>query len=88
MSKPRFPCSRLCRSSCGRLSFSLLRPMGRCQTPVNGRKFLRWGHAEALSESRGEFPPALRLETSLCAALVQHHAVAGQQPCTWGVLMK
>ena len=50
-------------------------------------EFLRWSHAEAFSKSVRDFP-ALGLETSLCAALVQHHAVAGQQPCTWGVLMK
>ncbi len=39
-------------------------------------KFLRWSHGESLSKSARI--PALRLETSLCAALAQHHAVAGQ----------
>ena len=37
--------------------------MGRCQTPVECRKSLRWGHAEALSESLRH--SLLRLETSL-----------------------
>ena len=40
--------------SCGygsRFSVPLLRPLGRWQTLVGVPKFLRWGHAEALSES-------------------------------------
>ena len=47
-------------------------------------KSLRWGHAEALSESRGAFPPpeqGLRLETSRTLALAntaQRHTVAGR----------
>ena len=74
-----------CRSSCGRLSFSLLRPLCRCQTPVECRKSLLCGHAEALSESRGDF--CLEAGTEPTAALVQHYAIAVQQPRTWGVLM-
>ena len=47
-------------------------------------KSLRWG-ARRGAQRVHRFP-ALRLETSLTAPLVQHHAVAGRQPCTWGVL--
>ena len=48
-----------CHSSCGQLSFSLLRLYGH---RVDGKrrwcpKCLRWGHGEALSGSRGFFLP-------------------------------
>ena len=65
-----------CHSSCGQLSFSLLRLYGH---RFDGRRgwtpqmFVLGAHGEALSGSRGF--PALRLETSLCAPLVQHPAV-------------
>ena len=49
-------------------------------------EFLRWSHAGAFRKCRGV--PCLWAGTEPTAALVQHHAVAGQQPCTWGVLMK
>ena len=65
----------------------LLRLCGQWQTLRRCPKCLRLSHADALSESRGDFH-ALRLETSLQRTLAQHHAVAGQQPCTWGVLIR
>ena len=58
-----------CHSSCGQLSFSLLRLYGH---RFDGRRgwtpqMFVLGAREALSGSRGF--PALRLETSLCAPL-------------------
>ena len=41
------------------------------------------GHDGALGESRGF--SSFRLGSGRTALLVQHHAVAGQQPCTCGV---
>ena len=52
-------------------------PLGQWQTSGECPGFLRWGHAEALAESVRDFLP-WSWKTSLCAALAQHHAVAGR----------
>ena len=46
---------------------------------------LCWGHAGPLIESSLAIL-CLGAGTEPAAPLVQHRAVAGQQPCTWGVL--